>query len=80
MLAGQCRKVLIFLFIVLGLTTHHFVSPPREREKKDRRDSRGDEREGQGRKRNWNESEETEEIETFPHYPYLLQDRGLAQL
>ena len=29
----------------------HFVSSPREREKRDRRDSRGDEREGQGRKR-----------------------------
>ena len=44
----------------------HFVSSPREREKRDRRDSRGDEREGQGRKRNRNESEETEEIKTFP--------------
>ena len=40
----------------------HFVSSPREREKRDRRDSRGDERDGQGRKRNRNESEETEEI------------------
>ena len=39
----------------------HFVSSPREREKRDRRESRGDEREGQGRKRNRNESEETEE-------------------
>ena len=37
----------------------HFVSSPREREKRDRRESRGDEREGQGRKRNRNESEET---------------------
>ena len=27
----------------------HFVSSPREREKRDRRDSRGDEREGQGK-------------------------------
>ena len=44
----------------------HFVSSPKEREKKDRRDSRGDEREGQGRKRNRNESEETEEIKTSP--------------
>ena len=44
----------------------HFVSSPREREKRDRRDSRGDEREGQGRKRNRNESEETEEIKIFP--------------
>ena len=39
-------------FIVLGLNdtstlVGHFVSSPREREKKDRRDSRGDEREGQ---------------------------------
>ena len=39
---------------------------PREREKRDRRESRGDEREGQGRKRNRKESEETEEIKTFP--------------
>ena len=51
----------------------HFVSSPREREKRDRRDSRRDEREGQGRKRNRNESEETEEIKTSPPYPYLLQ-------
>ena len=43
----------------------HFVSSPREREKRDRRDSRGDEREGQGRKRNRNEREKTE-IKTFP--------------
>ena len=44
-------------------STHvgHFVSSPREREKRDRR---GDEREGQGRKEN--ESEETEEIKIFP--------------
>ena len=35
-------------------STHvcHFVSSPREREKRDRRDSRGDERKGQGRKEN----------------------------
>ena len=51
----------------------HFVSPPREREKRDRRDSNGDERERQGRKRNRNESEEIEEIKTFLLYPYLLQ-------
>ena len=64
--------------IVLGFNdtstlVGHFVSPPREREKRDRRDSRGDEREGQGRKRNRNESEETEEIKTFLLYSYLLQ-------
>ena len=38
----------------------HFVSSPREKRKKRyRRDNRGDEREGQGRKRKMNESEET---------------------
>ena len=46
----------------------HFVSSPRERVKRDRRDSRGDEREGHGRKRNRNESKETEEIKTFLLY------------
>ena len=43
----------------------HFVSSPREREK---RDSRRDEREGQGRKRNRNECEETE----YKHSPSTL--------
>ena len=53
----------------------HFVLFPREREKRDRRDSRGDKRQGQGTKRKMNESEETEEIikKKFPLYPYLLQ-------
>ena len=69
---------LSFWLIVLGFNDTstlegHFVSSPREREKRDRRESRGDEREGQGRKRNRNESEETEEIKTFPLYPYPLQ-------
>ena len=67
-----------YVLIVLGLTTCQpmwviFMSSPREREKRDRRDSCGDEREGQGRKRNMNVSEETEEIKTSPLYPYLLQ-------
>ena len=66
------------LFIVLGFNDNstlvdHFVSSPREREKRDRRDSRGDERDGQGIKMTINDSEETEEIKTFPLYPYLLQ-------
>ena len=51
----------------------HFVSSPREREKRNRRDSRRDKREGQGRKRNRNENGETDDIKTFPLYPYLLQ-------
>ena len=57
----------VMSLIVLGFNDTstlegHFVSSPREREKRDRRDSRRDKREGQGRKRNRNESEETEEI------------------
>ena len=72
------NKYMIKFFIVLGINdmsilVGDFVLSPREREKKDRRDSRKDEREGWGRKRNRNESEETEEIKTFPLYPYLLQ-------
>ena len=59
----------------------HFVSSPREREKKDRRDSRGDERKEQGRKWNRNESEETEETKTFPNLPLpATRIAGLAQL
>ena len=44
----------------------HCVSSPREREKKDRRDSRRDKRKGQGRKRSRDECEEREEIKTSP--------------
>ena len=50
----------------------HFVLSPREREKTDRRECRGNEREGQ-RERKIDESEDTEEVKTFPVYPYLLQ-------
>ena len=41
----------------------HFVSSPR---KKQKRASRGDEREGQGGKRNRKVREETKEVKTFP--------------
>ena len=66
-------KLIVLRFNDTSTLEGHFVSSPREREKRDRRESRGDEREGQGRKRNRNESEETEEIKTFPLYPYPLQ-------
>ena len=70
----HCLQRLIVLgFNDTSTLEGHFVSSPREREKRDRRESRGDEREGQGRKRNRDESEETEEIKTFPVYPYPLQ-------
>ena len=70
-----CQASYNVTLIVLGFNdtstlVGHFVLSPRKREK---RDSRGDERGGQGRKRNRNESLETEEIKTFPLYPYLLQ-------
>ena len=67
------EKLIVLGFNDTSTLVGHFVSSPREREKRDRRESRGDEREGQGRKRNRNESEETEEIKTFPLYPYPLQ-------
>ena len=51
-----------------------FVSSPREREK---RDSRGDEREGQETKRNRNEKDETEEIK---HSPLPLPTTRIANL
>ena len=62
--------VVVLWFNDTSTLVGHFVSSPKEREK---RDSRRDEREGHRRKRNRNESEETEEIKTFPFYPYLLR-------
>ena len=57
----------------------HFVSSPREREKRDRRISKEDERERKGRKRNWNESKETEENIPSLFLP-ATRLAGLAQL
>ena len=67
------KNLIVLRFNDTSTLEGHFVSSPREREKRDRRESRGDEREGQVRKRNRNESEETEEIKTFPLFPYPLQ-------
>ena len=69
----QCFYLIVLGFNDTSTLVGHFVSSPREREKRDRRDSRGDERDDWGRNRNRNESEETEEIKTFSLYPYLLQ-------
>ena len=74
------------LVVVLGFNdtstlAAHFVSSPREREKRDRRDSRGDERGIQGRKRNRSESEEVEEKKNIPPLPLpATRIAGLAQL
>ena len=81
MLSGSARQRSQFCYLshfVLGFNdtstrVGHFMLSPREREKRDCRDSRGNERDGQERKRNRNESEGTEEIKTLPLYPYLLQ-------
>ena len=52
----------------------HLVSSPREREKRDRKIvEEMKERDTGEIARKMNESEETEEIKTFPLYPYLLQ-------
>ena len=69
-LASKMRPGIQISLLVLGLNdtsalVGHFVSSPREREKRDRRDSRGDEREGKGKKREMKENEGTEEIITF---------------
>ena len=63
-----------------SILVRHFVLSPREKEKRNRRDSRRDEREVQGRKRNRNESEETEEIKTFPLPLPATRIAGIAQL
>ena len=80
------KIISIKVLIVLGFNDKstlvgHFVLSPKEREKKDRRDSRGDEREGQGRKRNRNKSEETEKIKSIPPLPLpVIRKAGLAKL
>ena len=65
----------VLVFNDTSALVDYFVPSPRER---DKRDSRGDEREGQGRRRNGNKSEEKEEIKNIPLYSYLLQ--GLQAL
>ena len=71
--------------IVLGFNdtstlVGHFVSSPREREKNDRRDSRRDEREGQGRKeQEW--KWRNRRNKNIPHLPLpATRIAGLAQL
>ena len=49
------RRLIVLGFNDKSTLVDHFVSSPREREKRDRRDIRGNEREGKGRKRNMNE-------------------------
>ena len=73
---SNCR-LLIFFLIVLGLTTRQplrvILCRLPEKGRKEIEERVEEMKEGQGRKRNRNESEETEEIKTFPLYPYPLQ-------
>ena len=81
LLGSHQIKVIVLGFNDTLTLVGYFVSSPREREKRDRSDSRRDEREGQGKKKNRNVSEEPEEIKTFP--PLSLPSTriaGLAQL
>ena len=55
---SSLHRLIVLGFNDTSTLVGHFLSSPREREKRDRRDNRGDEREGQGRKRNRIESEE----------------------
>ena len=75
------HELIMFGFNDASTRVGHFVSSPREREKRDSRYSRGDERAGQGRTTSRNESEETKEIKIFPplHLP-AKKIAGLAQL
>ena len=76
---------MVFNLIVLGFNdmstpVGHFVLSPREREKRDQNHSKGDEKEGQGRKRKMNESEETEEIHVQNIPPLFLSAARVAGL
>ena len=51
---NQTEWLIVLRFNDTSTLVGHFVSSPREREKRDRRDSRRDERDEQGRKRNRN--------------------------
>ena len=89
-LIGVCavirlNTVNIFL-IVLGFNNTstlvgHFVSSPRDREKRHRRDSRGDKREGQGITRNRNENEQNTRNKNIPPLPLpTTRIAGLTQM
>ena len=67
---GDLRQVIDCVgFNDTSTLVDHCVLSPREREKRDRKDSRWDEREGRGRKWNRNESEEIEEKKNIPPLP-----------
>ena len=66
-------KLIVLEFNYKSTLVGHFVSSPRKKKQRDRRDSRGDEIDR--REMNMNDNEETEEIKTFSLYSYLLQGK-----
>ena len=68
----------------MSILVGHFVSSSREREKRDRGNSRRNEREGQGKRRKLNESEETEDknnrqlLQTEKNFFLSFLKRGLS--
>ena len=74
----KCFWLIVIGFKDTSTLVGHVLLSPREKEKRDRRDSRGDERVGQGRKRNRNESEETEERKTFPSTLICYKDSPIV--
>ena len=52
------QQLIVLVFNCTSTLVGHFVLSPMKKGRRDRNDSRGDEREGQGRKTKMNESEE----------------------
>lgn len=73
-----CWLIDCFGFNDTSALVGHFVSFPREREKRDSRDSRGDESVGQNSKRKMHGSKETE-VTMLPLCSYLLQGPVVIQ-
>ena len=64
----------------MSTLTGHFVSSPREREKTDRRESRGDETAGKGIKKKMDEREETRNKNISPLPIPAAKIAGLANI
>ena len=77
-LCGRNMNLIVLGFNDTSTLAGHFVSSLRER--KEKGDSSIYEKEGQRRKRNKNDSKETEELETFPSSLSATRIAGLAQL
>ena len=80
---GHNCELIVLVLNDTSTLVGHFVLSPREREKRDRGDSRGEEeveemKERDRRERKINETEETEEIKIFP--PLSIPAKRIASL